>query len=431
MKRYSVRYLGGLGGVVRLPASKSVSNRALIVGALAGGGVTPLNVSDCDDTRVMVRALSGSGDGCGCGSDVGSGVGLGEGEVVDIMGAGTAMRFLTAYFSVTEGERVLTGTERMRHRPIGVLVDALRALGADIEYVGEEGFPPLRVRGKRLKGGDLELPGGVSSQYISALMMIAPALEKGLRLTLTGGVVSRPYIDLTMRVMRAYGGSVEWEEENVVRVNAGGYAAVPYMIENDWSAASYWYEIVALAASTAGDAEVRLPGLFADSGQGDQEVMRIFERLGVETRFEEDGVALRGAGRRVERLEMDFVKQPDLAQTVVVTCCLLGVKFRFTGLQSLRIKETDRIAALETELRKWGYVVHDAEDSVMWWDGEMCDEASGAAIDTYDDHRMAMAFAPGSIVRGETVVNEPGVVSKSYPGFWDDMRSMGFVIKEV
>ena len=406
---------------VVLPASKSISNRALIINALSGKGVTPENLSDCDDTFVMVRALkqveseimnkeSGTQDPTpSADSDL---------PVIDIMAAGTAMRFLTAFLSVTEGTRVITGTERMRHRPISVLVDALRTLGAEIAYTGEEGFPPLRIMGRTLQGGEISLPGNVSSQYVSALLMIGPRMQNGLRLKLTGDIVSRPYIDMTLGIMQEFGAKAAWTTGDMITVEPVPYAPIPYYIENDWSASSYWYEMAALTPGST----VTLPGLFEKSWQGDQAVKDIFVQMGVETEFLPDngGVELHHTGKRAERLELDMVRQPDLAQTVVVTCCMLEMPFRITGLQSLKIKETDRIHALITELRKLGYVISEAEDSILYWNGEHCEPAAQPAIDTYEDHRMAMSFAPCAQVLKEIRINNPQVVSKSYPTFWEE-----------
>ncbi len=401
-------------GCVVLPASKSISNRALVISALgkknAGEEAKLENISDCDDTFVMTRALTHMPD------------------TIDIMAAGTAMRFLTALLSVKEGEaHTITGTERMRHRPIGVLVDALRTLGADVAYAEEEGYPPLYIKGKQLAGGCLSLPGSVSSQYVSALLMIGPMMQEGLQLQLTGNIVSRPYIDMTLSIMRSFGAEAGWESESAIRVASKLYEPTTYYIESDWSASSYWYEMVALSQDA--DARIVLPGLFEESLQGDSEVRHIFEHLGVATTFvratEADGVGsvvLTKSGRCVERLEMDMGNQPDLAQTVVVACAMLGVLFRLTGLQSLKIKETDRIAALICELGKLGYVIHEADDSILWWDGERCDTAAEVAIDTYEDHRMAMAFAPCALCREGIVINHPEVVSKSYPHYWDDLE---------
>lgn len=408
IKTFAPKYVKGK---VILPSSKSISNRVLVINALSGSrGVLPENVSDCDDTRVMIKWLGGCD------------------ETVDVGAAGTAMRFSTALLAVSEGCRVITGSERMKQRPIGLLVDALRELGAEIEYVGNEGYPPLRIKGNpTMKGGCVSLSGGVSSQYISALLMIAPMMEEGLTLTLTGDVVSRPYIDMTIGLMRDFGAKVMWVDNNVVRVEPRVYGRRDYFVESDWSACSYWYEMVAL-----GDGDVLLPGLFKDSCQGDSKVAEFFSMLGVATEYV-DGegmdacVHIYRTGDVCERLDLDLVEQPDLAQTFVVCCCMMGVPFRFTGLQSLKIKETDRINALRTEMRKLGYVVGEVNDSVLYWNGERCEADTEPVIDTYDDHRMAMAFAPCALKLGEIRINDPHVVSKSYPGYWDDLRSVGFV----
>ena len=398
---------------IHLPASKSISGRALITYALtrpqslcrkalhAAVG----NLSDCDDTEVMMAALSDMP------------------EVIDIKAAGTAMRFLTAYLSVTPGSHIITGTERMKHRPIGILVDALRTLGADVEYEGEEGFPPLHIKGKELEGGTISLPADVSSQYISALLMIGPMLSKGLTLNLVGTVASRPYIDMTLAVMSHFGAKAIWTSPSSLHVETGGYQPKPYFVENDWSAASYWYEMVALTMDVA--PTVTLPGLFKESLQGDSAIQDMFRPLGVETTFftQEDGmegVRLSRTGKPCSHLELDLVNQPDLAQTLIVSCAMLGTTFRFSGLASLKIKETNRTAALQTELRKLGIVLHEAGDSVVYWDGERCDAEDDPYICTYEDHRMAMAFAPVCMVRGSIRINNPEVVSKSYPDFWKD-----------
>lgn len=410
-----VKAPAGVKGKVLLPSSKSISNRALVINALAGNDAVPENVSDCDDTRVMLQWLSN------------------RPELVDIGAAGTAMRFSTALLAVSEGVHVITGTERMKNRPIQILVDALRSLGATVDYVEKDGYPPLRIEGRSdIEGGELSLPGNVSSQYISALLMIAPVLKKGLRLTLTDSVVSRPYIDMTLSIMREFGAECEWERENVISVKPKPYEKRNYYVESDWSAASYWYEMVALADND--DDEVILPGLFAKSLQGDSEGAKVFELLGVKTEHVGKNVRLTKTHDVVDFLEYDFVEQPDLAQTFVVTCCMLGVPFHFTGLQSLKIKETDRIEALKAELAKCGFIIEDRNDSELMWDGiEMVispDEIDEIAIDTYEDHRMAMAFAPIALKRGSIRVNEPHVVSKSYPKYWEDLKSVGFEIGE-
>lgn len=394
---------------IKLPSSKSICNRALIIKALSKGDESIDNLSDCDDTRVMVKALEEMA------------------PTIDIMAAGTAMRFLTAYLSVTEGKHTITGTERMKQRPISILVDALMMLGADIEYAENEGFPPLNINGKSLYGGEISLPGNVSSQYISALMMIGPALEKGLKLTLTGEIISRPYINLTIQIMKEFGGKAEWTDERTLTVHPVKYHSVPYYVESDWSAASYWYEIVALSD----DAEITLPGLFENSFQGDSKVAEIFSELGVTTEYKDNNVILRKNGKCTDRLVYNFINQPDLAQTFVVTCCMMDIPFKFSGLQSLKIKETDRIAALIKEMSKLGYVIEESNGSVLEWNGKRCKKDMDAGIDTYEDHRMAMAFAPAALKTGSLTINEPQVVSKSYPHYWDNLSTAGFGINNL
>ena len=409
MKQLNLIAPTALDARIQLPSSKSLCNRALVLHALAKGQCLPGNLSDCDDTRVMVRALREMT------------------PVIDILAAGTAMRFLTAYLSVTPGTHVLTGTERMRQRPIRILVDALRQLGARIDYVENEGFPPLRVTGGTLHERRITLPGNVSSQYISALLMIAPVLENGLTLTLTGEIVSRPYIDMTLRLMREFGASACWTAENELQVDPQSYCPTPYTVESDWSAASYWYELLALAPQGG---TVVLPGLKADSPQGDARIAKLFLPLGVATEFTAEGVRLTRTARTAERMDTDFTHQPDMAQTFVVTCALLGVPFRFSGLQSLKIKETDRMAALIAEMRKLGYVLHESDGSVLSWDGGRCPEEKATGIDTYEDHRMALAFAPAAFLHEGLRINRPDVVSKSYPHYWEDLEKAGFRLEE-
>lgn len=422
--QYTITAPKSLNATVALPASKSIGNRAMIIYALSGRTIMPDNLSDCDDTAVMVDALRDMPD------------------VIDIKAAGTAMRFMTAYLAVTEGEHIITGTERMRHRPIAVLVDALRYLGADITYTGEEGFPPLRIKGKKLDGGRIEVPGNISSQYISALLMIGPVLTNGLRMHLMGDIISRPYIDLTLWMMRAFGAEAEWSDITTITVKPTPYTAQHYRTESDWSAASYWYEIMALMSDR--DSTAILMGLRDGSRQGDSIARYLFSLLGVKTSFSTDAdgasddsngggesfVKLRHSGSRVLRLDYDFVSAPDLAQTFVACCAALGIHFHFTGLQTLKIKETDRIEALKTEMRKLGYVVHDVDGSELIWDGERCTPNDDIVIDTYNDHRMALAFAPLAITQGSIKINNPEVVTKSYPRFWDDLRAAGFEVKQ-
>jgi len=300
----SVKAPNRILGRVVLPSSKSICNRALVINSLAGNDKHPHNLSDCDDTKVMVKWLSD------------------RPETVDIGAAGTAMRFSSARLSVMEGTHIITGTERMKNRPIGVLVDALRSLGANVEYVDKEGFPPLRIVGNtNLEGGEISLPGNVSSQYISALLMIGPSLKKGLKLVLTDNIVSRPYINMTLSMMCEFGAKAGWVSDDSIFVEPIPYQKHDYFVESDWSAASYWYQIVALAKNN--DAEIILPGLFAKSLQGDAGGAKVFEMLGVTTEHIGNDVRLRKSANVIDKLIYDFVEMPDLAQTFVVTCCML------------------------------------------------------------------------------------------------------------
>ena len=414
--RYKITAPDSIDATIDLPSSKSISNRALVIHALTGGRQLPDNLSDCDDTEVIIAALRDMP------------------YTIDIKAAGTAMRFMTAYLAVTDsGEHVLTGTERMRHRPIGILVEALRRLGADITYTETEGYPPLLIRGTRLDGGFVEMAGNVSSQFISAMLIAGPAMRKGMELHLTGSIISRPYIDLTLCTMRDFGADAEWTGPDTIHVGAQPYHPTPYFIESDWSAASYWYEIAALGAN---ESQIRLNGLTDGSRQGDSAARYLMSVLGVRTSFASTEmrrpttVTLRRHPVRLPRLEFDFINQPDLTQTFVVTSALLDIPFRFKGLSTLRIKETDRIEALKREMRKLGYVLQSNADNDLIWDGTRCQADTHPVIDTYEDHRMALAFAPAAIRFPGLRIDHPTVVTKSYPKYWDHLRSAGFTIEE-
>lgn len=417
MTRYKLSAPKKLDATVALPASKSISNRALIIYALSGGHIMPQNLSDCDDTEVIINAIRYMPD------------------VIDIKAAGTAMRFMTAYLSLMRGTHTLTGTERMKKRPIKILVDALRSLGAEISYLEEEGFPPLSITGTKLTGSVLEMSGSVSSQYISAVLMIGPMLDKGFELRLTGDIISRPYIDLTLYMMNEFGADADWTSADTITIKPVPYKTREYLIENDWSGASYWYEMMALMDNP--DAKLMLTGLKDGSKQGDSVARYIFSMLGVKTVFESktsrkpQTVTITANGRCLPRLEYDFINSPDLAQTFVVTCAAKGVKFHFKGLSTLKIKETDRIEALKKEMRKLGYVIESRNDSELIWDGETCEPQMEKGIDTYEDHRMALAFAPYALKSGEIIINNPQVVTKSYPHFWESLEEVGFKIEVI
>ena len=417
MTQYKLSAPKKLDATVALPASKSISNRALIIYALSGGHIMPQNLSDCDDTEVIINAIRYMPD------------------VIDIKAAGTAMRFMTAYLSLMRGTHTLTGTERMKKRPIKILVDALRSLGAEISYLEEEGFPPLSITGTKLTGAVLEMSGSVSSQYISAVLMIGPMLDKGLELRLTGDIISRPYIDLTLYMMNEFGADADWTSADTITIKPVPYKTREYLIENDWSGASYWYEMMALIDNP--DAKLMLTGLKDGSKQGDSVARYIFSMLGVKTVFESktsrkpQTVTITANGRCLPRLEYDFINSPDLAQTFVVTCAAKGVRFHFKGLSTLKIKETDRIEALKKEMRKLGYVIESRNDSELIWDGETCEPQMEKGIDTYEDHRMALAFAPYALKSGEIIINNPQVVTKSYPHFWESLEEVGFKIEVI
>lgn len=394
---------------VNLPASKSISNRALILNALAYSPHDIENLSDCDDTRVMLKALDSNDN------------------TFDIGAAGTAMRFLTAFLAKTVGEWVITGSERMKQRPIKLLVDALNSLGAKIEYLEKTGFPPLKIFGSALLGGTIHLNGGVSSQYISALMMIGPYMQSGLKIILEGNVISIPYIHMTLRMMRDYGVVVDFKD-NTIEIQPQTYKPIQYKAESDWSAASYWYEIL----SIAGEGQIFLKGLNKDSYQGDSKVAELFEQLGVKTAYQDNGVMLSAKGKTCLEFVYDFTNQPDLAQTFAVTCCLKNIPFLFKGVQSLKIKETDRVAALINELKKLGFVLTEPVEGQLEWNGTKIatNDAVTPAIKTYDDHRMAMAFAPVALIR-QIIIEHPDVVSKSYPTFWEDIAQISTTVTQL
>lgn len=398
-------------GEIDLPASKSISNRVLLLNALCATPGRLSNLAQCDDTDAVLSALAQP-----------------DASEVNIGAAGTAMRFLTAYFATREGrEVVIDGTERMRQRPIGVLVDALRQLGADIEYVKAEGYPPLKITGTRLHGGALTVSGSVSSQYITAILLIAPVIG-GITLTIEGEIMSRPYIDMTLALMARYGVKAEWRD-NVIHVPAGEYTALDFTVEADWSAASYWWAMQAIVPQS----RITLKGLDPQSLQGDSRIAELMSQMGVTGNWCGRYLDLRsngGVGCCCSTFA-DLSGTPDIAQTLVVMLCLMGRPFRITGLRTLRIKESDRLEALRTELRKLGYVVKVEGDDAISWHFETTAAEASPHICTYHDHRMAMAFAPAAIRFPGLIIDDAQVVSKSYPLFWEHLRQAGFKIEEV
>ena len=395
---------------VMLPASKSISNRMLLLRALCSKEFEIENIAVCDDTNAVRAALAA------------------HGGVINIGAAGTAMRFLTAYFASRVGvDVVLDGSPRMRQRPMGILVDALRQLGASIDYCGENGYPPLHIKGRELHGGAISLPGNVSSQYITALMLIAPVIG-GMDIDLTGDVISRPYIEMTMKLMREYGITAEMKG-NHIEIEQGEYFSHDYVVESDWSAASYWYAIQSLLPQS----QIVLEGLRSDSLQGDRRIAKIADEMGIKTNFTPQGVEL-CAGNWVGcacSSYFDMSDTPDIAQTLAVALCLLNRPFRLTGLRTLRIKETDRLEALRSQLLKLGYAVKVEGDDALSWHFERVATESSPRIATFNDHRMAMAFAPAACRFPGLVIEDVNVVEKSYPEFWSHLEAAGFKIEEV
>ncbi len=392
-----------LQGVVELTSSKSESNRALLMNALSGGKLKLFNLSAARDTQTMKRLFEK------------------DDSIWDVLDAGTTMRFCTAYLGIHGKGEVITGTPRMKERPIGLLADALIALGAQIEYLENEGFPPMRIYGiLDQKTTEINIPGNISSQFISALLMIGPSLKKGLNIHLTTEVFSRPYIEMTLALMEHFGIKSNWDK-NTITIHHQAYQASSYTIESDWSGASYWYSMAALNESP----NLTLTGLKKNSLQGDQQIAAIMEQMGIYTHYTSEGVQLTRKENTDTKIHIDFKKCPDLAQTVMVVAAVKGIHLSMTGLESLRIKETDRIDAMTNELRKIGCQL--TEDDHTWnlIPGKLPSEKP--VIETYEDHRMAMAFAPLCQV-GDIQIKDPDVVKKSYPDFWNDLKSVGVTI---
>ncbi|WP_224483891.1 3-phosphoshikimate 1-carboxyvinyltransferase [Robertkochia aurantiaca] len=397
-----------LNGDITITGSKSETNRLLLLQALYPQ-LTIANISNSDDALVMQKGLKSSA------------------SEIDIHHAGTAMRFLTAYFATQPGRNIrLTGSRRMTERPIGILVEALRELGADISYENEEGYPPLLIQGKRLQGNKVTIPADVSSQYISALLLIAPSLPEGLMLELKGKITSVPYIKMTLSLLDRIGVPYEFKG-NLIRVQPKTTVEKQTLVvESDWSSASYFYSIAALSES----ASISLSSYRKDSLQGDSVLSEIYRHFGVETSFKGDGLHLsRSADAAVtDYMELDLSNAPDIAQTIAVTCFGLGIGCRLTGLHTLKIKETDRLEALKAELSKFGAQIEVTDKELMLQPSGNIQ--NGVSVATYNDHRMAMAFAPLAL-KVPLSIQDAGVVSKSYPDFWNDLEVLGFTVEKI
>ncbi len=394
---------GTIGGEVWVPGSKSESNRLLVLQALYPA-IQIANLSTSDDTVVLQNALSKASG------------------VIDIGHAGTAMRFLAAYFAAIPGDEViLTGSQRMRERPIGILVEGLRKLGAKLDYLDRDGYPPLRSRRNGISGGCMEIDAGISSQFVTALLLIAPAIPNGLELALTGEVASKPYLDMTLSMLEKAGAEVT-QTANLIRIAKGKNISGNFIVEPDWSSASYFYSIVAMSAIGT---KIKLPNYRRDSLQGDRAVAKIYESFGVTTQFSNDGIEVVKLGEAVKTFDFDFSSNPDLAQTVAATCAGLSIPFSFTGLATLRIKETDRISALATELGRLGGKASVKGNDLYFEPAELRPETK---IRTYGDHRMALAFSAIG-VRLPIVIHDFDVVSKSFPNFASALRAIGMNVE--
>jgi 3-phosphoshikimate 1-carboxyvinyltransferase len=397
-----------LKGTIHLTASKSESNRALLIRALCDQHFEISNLAAAKDTQTL-QALLASKD-----------------QNLDVGPAGTTMRFLTAYLSQCEGKEVLlSGSERMHQRPIGILVNALQEIGANIKYLKKEGYPPLQINGQSLAGGTITIDGSVSSQFITALLLIAPKLEKGLALTFNGPIASRPYLEMTLNIMRYFGVETHWSKGELI-VKPEKYTAKDFEVEADWSAASYWYQMAAFAD----ELDLTIYGLRENSLQGDSVVANIYEEFGVHTEYINGGLRLTKSGSVTKTFNYDFDACPDVAQTLACTCAAFGIEANFSGLQSLRIKETDRSLALQQELKKFETTID------LFGNDRLSIQPSTinlplSTIETYEDHRMAMAFAPLAMKATAVEIADPEVVDKSYPDYWADLKKVGFQIEEI
>ena len=391
-----------INGEVNLTASKSESNRVLIIRALCEEHFPIHNLAAAKDTETMIKLLDD------------------KSNLKDVGPAGTTMRFLTAYYANTPGTWTLTGSERMKNRPIAILVDALKQLGANIEYLEKDGCPPMKIEGGNLKGGKISIDGSVSSQYLSALIMIAPTLPGGLEMELTGKIASIPYLKMTLALIGEFGAKYTFEG-NTIKIAEGKYQGKEFTVEADWSAASYWYQIAALAD----EANITLKGLKEVSLQGDSAIVDMYKNFGVNSQFNGTQVTLEKSGNTsAESFDYDFSDCPDVAQTLAATLTGLNIKGHFKGLESLRIKETDRIAAIKQELEKFGASIDILPDDEIQINKAVIADFDGT-IETYDDHRVAMSIAPLCLKVNQIEIEEPNVVAKSYPDFWNDLSVKG------
>jgi 3-phosphoshikimate 1-carboxyvinyltransferase len=397
-------------GNIQLVSSKSESNRALIIQALCDETITIKNLSTSDDTNTLKLLLDSYKNS----------------NVLDAHHAGTTYRFLTAFLSCQVGEWSLTGSDRMKERPIKILVETLRKNGANINYLEKDGYPPLLIKGSNLDLSNIEIDGSISSQYISALLLLGPSMSKATKISFTDSVISKPYINMTLAIMDYFGAKTKWENGSIIIEN-NPYKTNSLVIESDWSAASYWYQIVSLNNYSS----IEIEGLKKESFQGDSEVANVFKQLGVETIYKENSISISNDNSApLSKVELNLNNTPDLAQTIICTCAGLGIEAIISGLETLVIKETNRLEALKNELQKFSIDLAIIENHTLYLKGGQTITNPTSSIETYNDHRMAMAFAPLSLVVGSFKINNPEVVSKSYPNYWKDLESVGFITED-
>lgn len=407
--RYHLSYSGNkLSGTVTLPVSKSISSRLLIINAIGNLGLDMTSISMAKDTQTLNELLSVNAD---------------EYNVLD---GGTTARFFTAYLAATNRSAIVTGTKQMQKRPINGLVDALTQLGGKFTYLNAKGSLPLKTHGAQLTGGKVKIRGDISSQFISAILLIAPALKNGLTVDIDGEIVSKPYIDMTLSMMGHYGITCYWKGSHII-VPPGNYVKNKSLLEPDWSAASYWYAMAALST----DADIILNGLTKESLQGDSVVASIYSKIGVETKFIKEGVRLKKSTIRIGSLACNFTDCPDLAQTVIITCAAMGITGTFSGLKTLKIKETHRIAALRQELKKIKATLEELPGGTAKLSPSNGMVMPPAAFLTYNDHRMALALSVLCVKWNHVIIDNPLVVEKSYPGFWEGMKRAGVSVNSI
>jgi len=406
-----VRPNNPIHGTIQLPGSKSISNRLLILNAILKTDFSIANLSNADDTQLLQKALLQINEN--------------KDHVIDVHHAGTDLRFLTAFLSVSNGTWILTGSAQLKKRPVKPLVDALQKMGADISYLETEGFPPLKITGNKNLSSDVEIDASVSSQFLSALLLIAPALKNGITITYSGKLASPSYLNMTMELLRQFGFTIQHHKNNISLSSLSTVKNIRnFEVESDWSAASYYYSICALSPG----AIIKLKTIHQNSLQADAILPKIYNRLGVESEFTANELILRHKKTELSSFEYDFIDCPDIAQTVAVTCFALGIKAYLKGLSTLKIKETDRIVALKNELEKFGAMVETGNDYLIVTPGSVGKTHHSKLVETYEDHRMAMSFAPLALKCDDLRIQNPNVVGKSYPAFWEDLLSLGFSV---